>query len=145
MSQQGSPSAAQKEREKFVTAFNSTMLKIWHDQIIKLNVIDTGTLLNSLSAIRFRADGKFLDIELGQAFRTYGIFVNYGTGSNTWRGNPGDIGRDNLRKKKPWFDHKYFASVRNLQEFLAENTGKEGAMVIANALNMDKLRQMVTL
>ena len=40
----------QAEREKFVTAFNDTMLKIWQEQITLLGVIDTGHLLNSVKA-----------------------------------------------------------------------------------------------
>lgn len=35
------------EREKFVTAFNETMLKIWKEQMTLLDVIDTGALLAS--------------------------------------------------------------------------------------------------
>lgn len=39
--------AALREREKFVTAFNETMLKIWKEQMTLLDVIDTGALLTS--------------------------------------------------------------------------------------------------
>ena len=38
---------ALQERQKFVTAFNDTMLKIWQEQITLLGVIDTGALLAS--------------------------------------------------------------------------------------------------
>ena len=34
---------AQQEREKFVTAFNDTMLRIWQEQITLLGVIDGRT------------------------------------------------------------------------------------------------------
>ena len=41
---------ALQERQKFVTAFNDTMLKIWQEQITLLGVIDTGALLASPEA-----------------------------------------------------------------------------------------------
>ena len=35
---------ALQERQKFVTAFNDTMIKIWQEQIMLLGVIDTGAV-----------------------------------------------------------------------------------------------------
>ena len=111
---------AQKEREKFVTAFNDTMIKIWQEQITLLGVIDTGALLASPKAIAMRADGRFFEVSLSQAFLEYGLWQDYGTGRETPRkssaerelahtsaeaqpgsrlrhprGNSGDIGRTN--------------------------------------------------
>lgn len=45
--------AALREREKFVTAFNETMLKIWKEQMTLLDVIDTGAC--SLRPSRYRS------------------------------------------------------------------------------------------
>lgn len=103
-----------EQRRKYVTAFNATMVKIWREQMALLGVIDTGTLYRSTIGISMTADGKFIDISLEQAFNTYGLFVDYGTGRNTPRGNPGDIGRANGRHRKRWFSRKYFASVMNI-------------------------------
>lgn len=72
---------------------------------------------------------------LAQRFNLYGVFVDAGTGSNTPRGNPGDIGRDNPRRRRRWFSRKHYASVMNLREFFAANLGREGALVISNALS----------
>ena len=36
-----------EERQKYVTAFNDTMVKIWKEQITLLDVIDTKRLLHS--------------------------------------------------------------------------------------------------
>ena len=101
------------------------------------------------------ADGKFIDITLSQAFNTYGLFVDYGTGRNTPRGNHGDIGKANGRlspsgafvrkNRKRWFTRKYFASVMNIQEFYADSLGQEFCRAISNALNPDLMRQAVTL
>lgn len=132
-------------RRKYVRAFNATMVKIWREQIALLGVIDTGALYRSTVGVSLTADGKFIDITLSQAFNTYGLFVDYGTGSNTPRGNSGDIGRENKRKRKRWFSRKYFASVMNIQEFYADSLGQEFCRAISNALNPDLVRQAVIL
>lgn len=134
-----------EERRKYVSAFNSTMIKIWREQIALLGVIDTGALYRSTVGISMTADGKFVDITLSQAFNTYGIFVDYGTGRNTPRGNPGDTGKANGRQRKRWFSRKYFASVMNIQEFYADSLGQEFCRAVSNALNPDLLRRQVVI
>lgn len=52
-----SGSKAQSEREKYVKVFNSTMIKIWREQIILLGAIDTGALYRSVLAVGMKADG----------------------------------------------------------------------------------------
>lgn len=92
--------AALREREKFVTAFNETMLKIWKEQMTLLDVIDTGALLASPKSLPLRADGRFMELGLSQSFLEYGLWQNFGTGKEIPRGNNGDIGRERKRKKK---------------------------------------------
>lgn len=127
----------QKEREKFVRAFNSTMVAIWKEQITLLGVIDTGALFRSVTAIGLSYDSKFTSVTLTQSLRHYGLFVDYGTGSNTRRGNPDDIGRPNPRRRKRWFSRKHFASVMNLREFYADNLGRDVAQVVSNSLSAE--------
>ena len=147
--------SALRERERYVKAFNATMVRIWREQIALLCVIDTGALYRSTVGISMTADGKFIDITLEQAFNTYGLFVDYGTGRNTPRGNSGDIGKANGRlstsgaslakNRKRWFSRKYYASVMNIQEFYADSLGQEFCRAISNALNPDIMRRSVTL
>jgi len=132
---------ALQEREKYVRAFNDTMIKIWREQIALLGIVDTGALYRSTVALRMDADGKFTSVTLAQAFNLYGIYVDAGTGSNTPRGNPGDIGRANARKRRRWFSRKYFASVMNIREFFADNLGKNMADTVSNALTLDLARR----
>lgn len=132
-------------RRKYVRAFNSTMVKIWREQIALLGVIDTEALYRSTVGISMTADGKFIDITLLQAFNTYGLFVDYGTGRNTPRGNSGNIGKANSRKRKRWFSRKYYASAMNIQDFFADNVGQEFCRAVSNALNPDIMRRAVTL
>lgn len=124
-----------EEREKFVFAFNRTMITIWCEQITLLNVIDTGRLLRSLKALPVRADGRFIEIGLSQSFLEYGLWQNFGTGKEIPRGNSGDIGRERKRQKKPWFSRKYYDSVMNLRDFLADNIAHEFVGIVARSLD----------
>ena len=126
---------AQKEREKFVTAFNDTMIKIWQEQITLLGVIDTGALLASPKAVAMRADGRFFEVSLSQAFLEYGLWQDYGTGRETPRCNSGDLGRAKVRQRRKWFSRKYYASVMNIKEFYEDNIGRSFTGIISNALN----------
>ena len=121
--------------EQQVTAFNDTMIKIWQEQITLLGVIDTGALLASPKAIAMRADGRFFEVSLSQAFLEYGLWQDYGTGRETPRGNSGDIGRTKVRQRRKWFSRKYYASVMNIKEFYEDNIGKAFTGIISNALN----------
>lgn len=140
----GTSDKAFQERQKYVQAFNSTMIKIWREQIALLGVVDTGALYRSTVAVSMTADGKYTSISLEQSFNLYGLYADYGVGSNTPRGNPGDLGRDNKRKRRRWFSRKYFASVMNIREFFADNLGKELADTVSNALSPDVARRFAT-
>ena len=120
------------ERQKFVTAFNDTMLKIWQEQITLLGVIDTGALLTSPKALPLRADGRFFEVGLSQSFLEYGLWQDYGTGRETPRGNSGDLGRAKKRQRRRWFSRKYYASVMRLKEFYEENIGEAFAGIMSD-------------
>ena len=80
MNQQITEQQAIEERQKYVTAFNDTMIKIWKEQITLLGVIDTGRLLRSPMSVGLSADGKYSQVQLSQAFLEYGLWQDYGTG-----------------------------------------------------------------
>ena len=132
---------AQQEREKYVLAFNDTMLKIWQEQITLLDVIDTRQLLASPMAFPVRADGRFFEVGLSQAFLEYGLWQDYGTGKETPRGNSGDIGREKKRKRRRWFSKKYYSSVMNIRDFFADNLGREFQGIIADSFDDKKFRR----
>ena len=123
---------AQDARQKYILAFNATMLDIWKERITLLEVIDTGLLLRSPLSLPVNADGRFFEVTLSQAFLEYGLWQDYGVGRETPRGNSGDIGRRKVRQRRPWFSKKYYASVLNLRDFLGENIGQEFQGVIAD-------------
>lgn len=131
---------AQDEREKYVMAFNDTMLKIWQEQITLLGVIDTHSLLRSPIALPVRTDGRFFEVGLSQAFLEYGLWQDYGTGRETPRGNSGDLGHEMVRGRRRWFSRKYYASVMNIKEFFADNLGKEYQGILSDIFNDKRLR-----
>lgn len=135
--------SALKERERYVKAFNDTMVSIWKEKIVLLGAVDTKSLLGSVMAVKMDADGKYVNITLEQSFLEYGIYVDSGTGKEVPRGerNGGDIGRDKVRKAKPWFFKKYTASWLNLRDFMAENLGRDMADTISNALSGRTIRR----
>ena len=132
---------AQDEREKYVMAFNDTMLKIWQEQLTLLGVIDTHSLLRSPTALPVRTDGRFFEVGLSQAFLEYGLWQDYGTGRETPRGNSGDLGREKVRGRRRWFSRKYYASVMNIKEFFADNLGKEYQGILSDIFNDKELRK----
>ena len=139
------PKVLEEQRYRYVTAFNSTMIKIWREQISLLGVVRTGALYRSTLAVGMSAHDKYTSVTLTQEFRQYGLFVDYGTGRNTPRGNPGDLGEgfSNRRKRKRWFSRKYYASVMNIREFFADNLGRDMAETVSNALTRTTSRRLV--
>lgn len=127
-------------RRKFVEAWNKTMIDIWQEKIFKYKIYDTGNLYRSPLALAIRADGRFYDITLSQTFIEYGIWQDLGTGREVHIGNPGDLGHEKVRQRRPWFSPKYYASVMNLRDFYAESLGQEFVGMFAN-LDSDDLRR----
>lgn len=103
----------------------------------------TGELIASTVAMRLKSDPETLSVTFEQQFRAYGIYVDAGTGREVYKGNPGDIGREKVRKKKPWFGRKYYLSVMNLRDFYAENLGLQTIDVIAESLTDVGLRKNI--
>lgn len=132
---------AQVEREKYVMAFNDTMLKIWQEQITLLGVIDTHSLLRSPIALPVRTDGRFFEVGLSQAFLEYGLWQDYGTGRETPRGNSGDLGHEKVRGRRRWFSRKYYASVMNIKEFFADNLGRQYQGILSDIFNDREMRK----
>jgi len=124
---------ALQEREKYVMAFNRTMVDIWKERITLLDVRDTDRLLNSPIGLEVRHDGRFCEVQLSQAFLEYGLWQDFGVGKETPRGNSGDLGRAKVRQRRPWFSKKYYASVLNIREFFADNLGKEFVGIMSDA------------
>lgn len=136
---------ALEERAKFIGAFNGTMIDIWKEKIVDMGVMDTKSLLNSVAALPVRADGRFSEVVLIQCFLEYGLWQDYGTGREVWRGNPGDIypgqkGRKKVRERRRWFSWKYYASVFKLRDFIADNMGREFIGVMSDIFDEKRMK-----
>lgn len=128
-------------RQKFVEAWNNTMIDIWQERIYKLGVVDTGALWRSVLKLPVRADGRFYNITLSQTFLEYGLWQDLGTGKEIPIGNSGDLGRAKVRERRRWFSTKYYSSVLRLRDFLADSVGDEFKSVFTNAFSSDLLRK----
>lgn len=136
---------AVEERRKWIEAWNSTMLDIWHDRIRKLRVRDTGALFDSLQkfSIKTDPDGKFLELEIKHEFLEYGLWNDLGVGRGVDIGNTHKRDQDgwqNPRKRRKWESRKYYASTMRLKEFMAESLGEEFIGMVAD-LDADTLRR----
>lgn len=119
------------------------MIAIWKERIYHYDAISSGQLLRSVQAITLKMDADAYELEFGQEFMPHGIFVDAGTGKEVYKDNPGDIGRDKVRKAKPWYHLKYYMSFRNLLDFVAGSLGQEAVQVIASGLSDEALRKSV--
>lgn len=131
---------AVESRRKYIEAWNKTMLDIWQERIYRLRVMRTGALWRSPLSMPVRADGRFLDVSLSQTFLEYGLWQDLGVGREVPHGNSGDIGREKKRQRRRWFSTKYYASVMNLRDFMAESLGSEFTGMFAN-LDSDAQRR----
>lgn len=134
-------SAAGDERKKYVEAWNKTMVDIWRERIEKLKVIDTGSLWQTFDLFAVDASDDYRSVSIKHAFNEYGIWQDLGVGREVPHGNPGDIGRDKVREAKKWYSLKYFSSVMNIKEFMAENLGKDAVNIICEALDASAARK----
>ena len=123
---------AVESRRKYIEAWNKTMLDIWQERIYRLRVMHTGALWRSPLSMPVRADGRFLDVSLSQTFLEYGLWQDLVVGREVPHGNSGDIGREKKRQRRRWFSTKYYASVMNLRDFMAESLGSEFTGMFAN-------------
>ena len=139
-------------RQKFVEAWNKTMIDIWAERIYKLKIVQTAHLyhspdLGSTNPLRvpIKADGRFCDLTLTQSFAEYGLWVDLGVGREFRHGDYEhnkeyieEHGRK--RERRPWFSIRYYSSVMKLRDFMAESLGDEFKAMFCAALDSDNAR-----
>lgn len=131
-----------EKRQRYIEAWNKTMVDIWQEQITLLGVIDTKQLLQSPISLPVRADGRFYEITLSHEFLEYGLWQDYGVGREVPTGNNGDIGRTKVRERRRWFSTKYYSSVLKLRDFIADSVGEEFCGVFTAMFNDGLFKQM---
>lgn len=132
-------------RQKFVEAWNNTMIDIWMERISLLGVVHTGNLLRSPDNISLVADERFYTLAIEQQFLEYGLWQDLGVGRELQHGqyerNRAYIeehGRP--REARRWFSVKYYSSVMRLRDFLAQSLGDEFRSIFCASLDSDKMR-----
>lgn len=124
------------------------MIEIWRNRLKNFGLSKenkvlnrTGKLFLEMSKENLEARNAFTDLRYSFSHREYGIYVERGTGRGVFRGNAGDIGRENLRRKnrikagkdvRPWRSRPLRRSLYNLRDFLAESLGIEFVEIIEN-------------
>lgn len=128
-------------RNAYVNGWNETMINIWRDRIMSLDVVDTGALYNSVSTLPVAHDDRFVDLIFHHQFTEYGLYQDFGVGREKPKGNSGEVGPTTqsgkprkFRERRRWFSTKYYASVMNLKDFLAESIGHEFVGILSDAL-----------
>lgn len=123
-----------ESRKKYADAFNSTMTKVWRDRIRRkraTRAYDTGALFASTVMDRHVIASKdYTTLSYSWSYLEYGVYVERGTGRGVFRGNPGDIGRDNKRRRRRWMNPRLYSSMCNLRDFMAESVGSEFVQIV---------------
>lgn len=143
---------------KYQEAWASLMIDIWQEKVRMLRAVSKGGLLSSFSSSVAHSGTSVL---ITLKFAEYGFYVDSGTGYGFRKGNGGnaqvmdpayrrkhrlDVPRKrgpgwgggytsgNPRKKRPWFNKKYYASVMKLKEAMERIYGDDFEGLIADAL-----------
>lgn len=123
------------------------MVKIWRENILRLGIVDTGRLHNTMSHRVTDLSGQ---ITIAHEFMMYGIYVARGVGRGYRRGNSGKDDENGLqflgksyrkahkmgkaRKKRDWFSKKYLRSIRVLSEVERDLYGEAYMGTLSNVV-----------
>lgn len=141
-----------EQRKKYVEAWNETMVNIWQDRIMALGVYNIHRtpkhandphLYDQLKFFPVTSDGEYMEFTLSHQFLEYGLYQDFGTGWEKWKGNPGDykayrpgaeilIDHKKERERRKWFSPAYYRSCMNIKEFMSVSIGREFAGVISD-------------
>lgn len=148
-----------KDVHDYADAWTGKMLEIWMERIERRRIVDTGALHESFrSNVMNVATGSTIEMK----FLEYGLAQEYGVGNGYTRDNGGDLeildpeyrethglnkrrragSRSNPRMSsgkpraaRPWFNFKYYASLRAMVEAVARIGGEHAAASIADTLS----------
>lgn len=148
----------EEELRQWEQEWSDMMVTIWTENIMRLGIVDTGNLMDSLTGrVIANTDQK----EMIHEFALYGIYVARGTGRGYTPGNPGDLpflsesyrvehglnkkkkvgpawggrvaGGKPRSKKRNWFLRKYLRSMYVLAEM---ERNVYGEMFMGNLSNV---------
>lgn len=148
-----------KDVHDYADAWTGKMLEIWMERIERRRIVDTGALHESFwSNVMNVATGSTIEMK----FLEYGLAQEYGVGNGYTRDNGGDLeildpeyrethGLNKRRRAgtrnnphmtsgkprgaRPWFNFKYYTSLRAMVEAVARIGGEHAAASIADTLS----------
>ena len=113
-----------KDIREWEEGWAEMMVTIWRENIIRLKVMDTGRLYNSITEDVADIGGL---VTITHQFMLYGIYVARGVGNGYLKENGGNLpflekayrkvyrlGKQ--RKKRDWFENKYISSIKVLTD-----------------------------
>jgi hypothetical protein len=132
----------EEELIKFEKGWCDFMVDIWHDRQMQLRIKDTGNLISSVQGEIQSGATRIIT----HKFLEYGIYVAAGVGNGYRHGNSGKDDENGLqflkkdkkgkhRKRRDWFNRKYFYSMKRLNEKEAEFYGEAYQGMLSTALD----------
>ena len=99
-------------RRKYADAYNKTMLAMWREKILldkRTRAFRTGSLFKSADELRSaQVNSEATVMSFSYKYALYG----------------------KPRRKRPWMNPKYFMSLMNIREFMAENLALEAVHIV---------------
>lgn len=126
----------------FEKGWAEEMVKIWREKIMHYNIRHTGALYKSVRVMSVLPRKHIM-----HTFLKYGIYVERGTGNGYKRDNDGQLGfmdddyraRHKLgkrRKRRPWFNNRYYASIMKLNDVEGEIYGQAYNGLLSDCIRM---------
>ena len=114
----------ERDIREYEKAWTEMMVTIWRENMLRLQIFDTGKLYNRITGKVQNMDGM---VTISHQFLMYGIYVARGVGNGYRRGNSGKDDENGLkflgksyrrkhkmgaaRKKRDWFSRRYMSSI----------------------------------
>ena len=125
---------------------------IWRDKIIKLNILNTYALGDSLMH-KIGVTAGDIPREIDFSFNYYGKFVDMGVGKGTKLGDVSENkvsrrlegkNKGNLRRAKPWYASTMWAERKELTKILAEKYAHRASILIVENIDDNAERYLGT-
>lgn len=109
----------EKDIREWEKGWTDMMVEIWRENILRLQIFDTGRLYNRITGKISIVEGM---VTITHQFLMYGIYVARGVGNGYKRDNGGQLDildkeyreKHNMgkqRRKRDWFSEKYVSSI----------------------------------
>lgn len=109
-------------------AWTEMMVTIWRENILRLGIVDTMTLHNTIS---YRVTDVGGQIQIAHEFMLYGIYVAKGVGKDYRRQHK--MGKP--RQRRDWFSPRYLSSIDVLTQVETQLYGHAYMGTLSNVVD----------